>query len=92
MAIRELYLGQSLNKADYSNASSFIYYDSYLLEILNTAHGRVARPSETDWEFCRPPLAEPPSSGLHFLRTRTGSHPRDSGRPGSRLIHFSHVF
>jgi len=77
-------LAQSVNKADYINAFFFIYYDFYLVEDFKTEHGRVARPSETDWEFCRPPLADLPSSGLHFRRTRIGSHPRNSGRPGSR--------
>jgi len=83
MAISEMNLAQSVNKADYINASFFIYYDSYFLEICKTAHGRVARTGGTDWEFCRPPLADLPSCGSHFLRTRIGSHPRNSGRPGS---------
>jgi hypothetical protein len=85
MATSELCLAHSLNKADYLNASSFLfYYDSYLLEIFKTAHGRVERARKTEWEFCRPPIAELPSSGLHCLRTRIDSHLRNSGRPGSR--------
>lgn len=85
-------LAQSENKADHINSSFFIYYESYVLDIFKTARGRVARPSETEWEFCRLLLADLPSSGFLFLRTRIGSHPRNSGRPWSRRINFSHIF
>ena len=67
------------------------YNDIYLLEIFKAAHGRVVRPRETDWEFCRPPLAQQPSSGLHFLRTHMYSSLLNSGRPRSRLLNYRHV-
>jgi hypothetical protein len=87
MAISELYLAHSLNKAGYIIILPpfFFYYEVFLLEIFKTAHGRVAQPRETDWEFCRPPLAGLPSSGLHFLRTRIRGHLGNSGRPGSKI-------
>ena len=85
MAISELYLAHSLNKADYINTSSFFYYNSYLLEIFKTAHGRVARPRETDWEFCRPLLAELPTSGLRFLADWYGQSPTQFRKAGESL-------
>jgi hypothetical protein len=64
MAIRELYLVHSLNKAGYTKASSFFHYNPYFVEIFKAAYGTVSRPRETKWEFCRPSLDEPPSPGL----------------------------